>query len=242
MAARNRLHRTTLFLVLAMSLLAPACEGSQGPAEQPTQTSIQETALPAPQPTPMRTPTPVPTAMPTPITESTTQHLFQPFGPTGVAPELKVSQTVEGHCWVGSLADSYRSDAWRCAAGNNILDPCFADPFRNQDFLICSESPLSETVIVLNLTEPLPVLSTPPPETVELRKALPWAIELEEGHVCHFATGATGAIGGKRLNYGCTGGGSVWGELDMSQPVWTAFFQPSGSTALSQLGVKAVWY
>ena len=60
--------------------------------------------------------------------------------------------------------------------------------------------------------------------------------------MCTFVTGATGSIGGKRLNYGCTGGGSVWGELDISQPLWTAFFQPSGSTALSQVGVKAVWY
>ena len=254
MAARDQLERAALFFVLAVSLLAAACGGGEGPKQQPTQTSIQKTASPVPKATLVHTPTTVATAMPTAVptavatavptavAEATTQHLFQPFGPSGVAAELTVSQTVDGNCWEGSLADSYRPDAWRCTAGNEILDPCFTDPFKNQDFLICSDSPLSDTVTVLNLTEPLPVLPTPAPETVETSKALPWVIELEEGQVCNFATGATGSMGGKRLNYGCTGNGSVWGELDMSQPVWTALFQASGSTALNQVGVKAVWY
>jgi hypothetical protein len=241
MAGKNQLERTALFLVVAVSLLAAACGGGQGPAEQPTQIPVQETASPVPQATLVHTPTTVATAMPTAAPEATTQNLFQPFGPSGVAPGLDVGQTVEGNCFAESF-DIYRSDAWRCTAGNEILDPCFTDPFQNQAFLICSDSPLSNTVTVLNLTEPLPALPTPSPDTVAMGKALPWVVELEEGQVCTFATGATGSIGGKRLNYACTGGGSVWGELDIGQPVWTAFFQASGSTALNEVKVTAVWY
>ena len=54
---------------------------------------------------------------------ATTANVYEPFSVTG-SPQVRVTQTVRGHCWTGSLA-SPRRDAWRCLSGNFIYDPCF---------------------------------------------------------------------------------------------------------------------
>ena len=86
-------------------------------------------------------------------------------------------------------------DAWRCAVGNGIYDPCFSQ----DESVICGANPTTTTVsFLLTLTEPLPA-----PEAPQDTANHAWLVELADGTVCEFATGATGGVGGERFNYLC---------------------------------------
>jgi hypothetical protein len=157
---------------------------------------------------PALTLTPTSTALftPSPPSGSTQVIVFQPQGvPT---------QERSGSCW--SVSDMLnRDDAWRCTAGNFIYDPCFSISGSSQA-VICDTSPLSDrTGFKLNLTEPLPGRGTVSP----VKSA--WAFELADGTICTFLGGATAAFEGKRINYSCSDGWYILGELQEDQ-VWTA--------------------
>ena len=152
------------------------------------------------------TPTYTPTFTPNPTSESTQVIVFHPEGgPT---------QERTGSCWSTSNVLN-RADAWRCIADNSIYDPCFSIP-GNSQAVICDTSPLSDsTGFKLNLTESLPARGTVSP----VKSA--WAFELADGTNCIFIGGATAAFEGKRVNYSCSDGWVILGELQEGQ-VWTA--------------------
>ncbi len=109
-------------------------------------------------------------------------------------PAIPTGEPQEGSCWTSSLA-VWRPNAYRCTVGNQIYDPCFAEG----DSVICGADPTTEeTGFVLKLTQPLPT-----PETPQDAAAHAWLVELADGTVCGFATGATYAVGGDRANYLC---------------------------------------
>jgi hypothetical protein len=129
-----------------------------------------------------------------------------------VAPTT-ASATASGNCFASSLAAT-RADALRCAAGNEILDPCFTTPASAQA-VICVRNPLDPGSIVrLNLSGPIAV-----PQYV-LTEKRPWFLELADGTVCNFFTGATAGIGGERINYGCSDGWVIVGQ-PTTGAVWT---------------------
>jgi hypothetical protein len=118
-----------------------------------------------------------------------------------------------GNCFAPSVAAT-RSDAFRCIAGNAIFDPCFTIP-GNTSAVMCVPDPTDPTSFVqLSLTQPLPAPQTTPAQPQ------PWFLKLADNSTCGFLTGATGAVNGQRLNYGCT---STWDLLGMPQrgTVWT---------------------
>jgi len=126
-------------------------------------------------------------AAPTTAAITATQVITYTPGPPTGAPQ-------EGNCWTNSLA-VWRAAAWRCAVGNGIYDPCFSQ----DDSVICGANPTTTTVsFLLTLTEPLPT-PAPPPDTGNHA----WLVELADGMVCEYATGATGGVGGERFNYLC---------------------------------------
>jgi hypothetical protein len=45
-----------------------------------------------------------------------------------------------------------------------------------------------------------------------------------------------------RLNYGCSGGGWVLGDVDLSEPVWTATYLADGGVATNLVEVAVGWY
>ena len=162
--------------------------------------------------------------------ESTQVVVFHPQG----AP----IQERSGSCW--STSDVLnRADAWRCMADNSIYDPCFSVP-GNDQAVICAANPLSDsTGFKLNLTEALPARGT-----VSAAKSA-WAIELADGTTCSFVGGATAAFGGERINYSCSDGWSILGELQEGQ-VWTARKVRLSSDLSSieesvQVFIKIVW-
>lgn len=113
-------------------------------------------------------------------------------------PALPNTEAREGYCWTASLADR-RADAFRCMIGNQIFDPCFV---LEGDKVVCGANPVTkEPGFPLKLTQPLPAARSPSNGADNWA----WMVELADGTVCSFLTGATGGFEGKRLNYGCSG-------------------------------------
>ncbi len=109
-------------------------------------------------------------------------------------PGLPTGEPQTGNCWTSSLA-VWRADAWRCMVGNELYDPCFS----SGENVICNADPQTPTSgFALTLTEPLPA-----PEVPQDTAGHAWLIELADGTVCGYATGATGGVGDERFNYLC---------------------------------------
>jgi hypothetical protein len=153
-------------------------------------------------------------------------------------PPQTASRSVTGDCFSSSLAAT-RPDAWRCISGNEILDPCFSLP-GSSSAVVCVRDPRdSNSFATLNLTRPLPAAAPPGRETH------PWFLQLADGTVCNFFTGATGGIGGERLNYGCSDRWDIVGMTQAGTP-WTArevLLAPRSLNVLDSATVKVaiVW-
>jgi hypothetical protein len=195
--------------LMPTSTNTPAPANTQTPSITPTATltsTITETKT--------QTPTTMPTYIPTftlnQTLESTQVIVFHPKGvPT---------QERTGSCWEGSIFLN-RVDAWRCTSGDIIYDPCFSLP-GNSQAVICYISPLdNSTSFKLNLTEPLPAHW--PISTNSAWTNSAWVFELADGTNCRILGGATAAFGGKRVNYSCTDGWYVLGDLQKGK-VWIA--------------------
>lgn len=130
-----------------------------------------------------------------------------------LSPQFRVGARGVGYCWTASLA-TQAADAYRCTQGNAIHDPCFVPP-RHRLVVACFIDPW-HPVTLLRLDRPLPrhgpAIGGP---------ILPWAIVTKDGHRCTFLTGATAAMGGQRINYGCIGGSLLIGDPDTRAPLWT---------------------
>jgi hypothetical protein len=180
------------------------------------------------------------TSTATVATQRTTSHLFAPFNGGGVAAGVNVGKTAKGYCWTGSAADS-RPDAWRCFLGNLILDPCFSNETGTSAFVACADSPWSR-VTRLVLTKSLP-RGQANPDTNDSTSGAPWALELADGKRCERFTGATGAIGGLGISYGCTGGGVLAGEPHRQTTTWTIFYGSGFKTkALDERPIAEAWW
>jgi hypothetical protein len=171
-----------------------------------------------------------PTFTSNPLLDSTQVIVFHPEGTP--------SQERTGSCWSTSNVLN-RVDAWRCMADNTIYDPCFSIP-GNSQAVICDTSPLSDsTGLKLNLTESLPARGTVSP----VKSA--WAFELADGTNCSFLGSATASFDGNRVNYSCSDGWFILGELQDGQ-VWTARKIRLSSDLSSikesvQVFIKIVW-
>lgn len=138
---------------------------------------------------------------------------YQPGAPSG--------DPQSGNCWTSSLVLP-RADAWRCMVGNQIYDPCFAET--GVESVVCGADPATDsTGFLLTLTSPLPT-----PEASGAPASQAWLVELADGTLCGFATGATTGVGEKRLNYLCavdnpdpSAAVGLLGDLVPGQ-VWTA--------------------
>lgn len=172
---------------------------------------------------------------------STSLKVFTPYVGSGLSVGVAVKGHVEGSCFTSSVASPERPDAWRCSAGNAILDPCFVDVRVDEMQLACAQDPFSADVTLLALSEALP--SSGAAAEPDYREATPWALELQNGQRCVSLTGATGAIAGLRVNYGCAGGGVVVGGVDRTSSAWQVFYQSAEkSIALEQVEVRTAWY
>jgi hypothetical protein len=160
-------------------------------------------------------------------TERTTRlALFDSSGQ--LAAGYRVAAEHKGSCFTSSLAVD-GTDAWRCTAGNEILDPCFQPP-RGDGPLVCLADPWSREVTRLRLTRALPK-ATP----VDAGKPMPWAVETSGDLRCTKLTGATDEIDGQRVSYGCTDHSVLVGDVDDGSDQWTILRSPTADPRRPEL-------
>jgi hypothetical protein len=140
---------------------------------------------------------------------------YVPYGPSGIRAGFVIAARERGSCWNVSLVTS-RNDAWRCMVGNDIYDPCFSNGAKSA--VACADDAFSKRLTMIALTKPLP--SREPGDDAPW----PWGLVLANGARCVMTTGATDAVDDMRLNYFCSSGGWVLGEVDRSTQPWRAFF------------------
>ena len=170
----------------------------------------------------------------------TAVRYFVPLG-DGLRGGLTATATETGSCFTGSVRDPGRADAWRCEGGNAILDPCFQGPFalpEQPGELACADSPFDREVLLLQATPPLPMEAANAADPGQL----PWVLELANGERCYQFGGTLEGVAGQVVHYGCAGGGSVVGEPDRSQPLWTVSYLPADGAATDLVAVTTAWY
>jgi len=179
------------------------------------------------------------TSAPAPARPSKTAiEVFAPWTEGGtLAPGVQVTgHLTDGSCWASS-ADSADQDAWRCAEGGDIHDPCFAPAEEsNVSEVACAESPWS-TVELLSLAQPLSYSAWGTPSS---GSSVPWFMELANGDRCGLTTGTNGEAGGVTLSYGCQSGGAS--TPDTSTEPWTVQYLPNDSHVLSEVDVITAWH
>lgn len=154
-----------------------------------------------------------------------------------LSPQEKVSSSVSGSCWTGSIAVD-DSHAWRCASGNAVYDPCFAAYSYRPAEVVCLDSPWSR-VVLLHLTKQLPT-SRGNAMTNKSEPSANWALELSNGDHCVIGTGTASLLGGVRLPYNCSSG-ALAGIVNTTFEPWTVEYYRQGSGHLFEEDVRVAW-
>jgi hypothetical protein len=175
--------------------------------------------------------------------DRTALRYFVPLGPNGLKPTLTATATETGSCFTGSVRNAGRPDAWRCSAGNAILDPCFQGPLTLPDQpgeLACadSDSPFDGEVVLLKTTAPLPMEGANEADPTQL----PWVLELVNGERCTLFSGTLQGIAGQVAHYGCASGGLVVGEPDRTQRLWVVSYLPADAARTDFVTVAVAWF
>lgn len=164
---------------------------------------------------------------------STVTRTFRVYSPTG-ALTVPVASTTEGNCWTTSIAVP-SPGAYRCFAGNDILDPCFAAPGASAAAtqVACVAAPWDQ-VVLLELTSQLPPTGGPAAVT------RPWAFELANGARCVASTGTVPAVAGVSLEYQCAGGYGA-SLPDPAAARALAEYAKVGAASLRSVAVTTIW-
>lgn len=162
----------------------------------------------------------------------TASHTFTPYGASGTLT-VPVQAHRSGRCWSSSIAVP-AARAYRCFAGNTILDPCFAPPHSAKPRSVaCVADPWSPAV-VLRLTKPLPA-RTPGPA-----RNRPWALLLATGAKCVASTGTVPSVAGVNLPYQCSDAtAAAVGPLTGTQ--LHAYDAAPTAAGLRVVAVRAMW-
>ncbi|MFD7032730.1 protein kinase [Streptomyces sp. NPDC059917] len=215
-----------------------AASASRSPEERRATASGAPATPPRSPAAPLSASGPAPSAPGDPGGGRTAVHTIAPWSMAGGEPAEGVTITGEttGSCWTVS-SKTPRSDAWRCMSASTILDPCFAPGDGPADVLLCMDGN-ARRMQRLILTQPLPADSFRPPGSPAPTTLI---LELANGKVCGFASGATSGLAGQRLNYFCEGGGTVYGDPDRSQPLWTADYRKDQSPTTESVPIRAAY-
>jgi Protein kinase domain len=208
---------------VAIALGSGGGPGPAPPTSTPTLTSAsvsRSTSTPS-----TATPTPTPTAT----------EIFSPVNASG---GLAVSVTHEqrGSCLGGSIVIA-RSDAWRCLVGNDVYDPCF---MVNQTQVLCpNDGPWANTGILVNIPGGLPSAAAIKNQGTS---GQPWAIELADGSKCLPISGASSVIANQRLNFDCSDGLGLYGNVQRSGSHWTIFAGAQHSGQITMRPIATAWF
>lgn len=164
----------------------------------------------------------------------TTATVYQAFSYHGVIiPQVRVES---GYCGTSSNV-TRRWDAWRCAVGNNVYDPCFSSPLAFG--LVVCPIPWADTGIEITLTRPLPKSTRTAVPSLAMQ---PWALQTASGAQCARGSGASAVVHGKRLNYSCGTNAGLWGFPNRASEPWTILSAPLNARVLShRVAIVYAW-
>jgi hypothetical protein len=177
-----------------------------------------------------RTHSPIPAASVRAASTTTTTHVFAAFDSSG-APAAGVGAHRSGTCFASSITVAARS-AYRCFAGNRLLDPCFVVPGSGERSVDCYADPWSAATL-------LRLKSAAPGPGAPLKIAQPWAVRLVDGVRCVVTTGTTRLLHQIPMRYQCTGS-VIAGLLPGHTKQLTAQVRQPGG-AIKDVLVAATW-
>ena len=184
--------------------------------------------------TPRRPPPRARPRLPAPAPAPTAVRIFNPVNANG-GLAVTATQRTSGSCFTSSIVAA-RSDAWRCNAGNNLLDPCFTV---DQQHVFCpSPGPWANSGALVSV----PSLPTGQANKDTGTSGQPWAIQLKDGSQCTEISGATNVIDGQRLGYGCSNQLGLYGNVQRSGTVWMIYTGQPHSAQLTQQPIAIAWY
>lgn len=182
------------------------------------------------------------------LTRTIPAYVF-PYYSDGLNPELTVTENVSGVCAFESLAAPGRPDAWDCLGDDNqVYDPCFENPFappaESGDApgeVACMTSPFIDEVVLLALDAPLDrdkeITAGDDAESWNL----PWGLELSSGERCLLVDDIEVVLAGEAVHYDCADGGTILGDVDREQPVWTVMYLADGAKETTLADVAVAW-
>jgi hypothetical protein len=181
------------------------------------------------------------------LTRTIPAYVF-PYYSDGLNPELTVTENVSGVCGFESLATPGRPDAWDCLGDDNqVYDPCFENPFAEDASaaapgeLACMTSPFSNEVVLLTLDAPLDRDKEVSPDAEDESWSLPWGLELAGGEQCLLLDDIDVVLAGEAVHYDCADGGTILGDVDRRQPVWTVIYLADGAMETTLADVAVAW-
>jgi hypothetical protein len=117
------------------------------------------------------------------------------------------ARRAHGTCHAGS--EAVGAGAYRCFAGDLVLDPCWAQ--EGDDHVLCAGSPWRRVLVRVGVRR-LPAARGVPRNI--------WGIQLLAGRRCTFLQGASSLVQGQRVSYSCGRRLYLYGEPDRSTARW----------------------
>jgi hypothetical protein len=177
-------------------------------------------------------PSQTPTAAASSAQATQTQVItLSPWSQDGTpARGITITDRASGSCF--STAEStMRTDAWRCTAGDRLLDPCFAPDSNPEDTTALCLDGAPNRMVELSVPQGFPGNNDHMPGGPDIE---PIIIVLANGARCSFMGGGTSTLAGQRLNYGCDNGGDLYGYPNKTAALWTiSYSAPSSGTSVS---------
>lgn len=205
--------RSSALLTLLLAVLLAGCASSHGQTDHRSTSSVRHVA---------------PSVQHRTVTKAF--HAYNSVGQLAVP----VAHATSGNCWTSSIAAPV-AGAYRCFAGEQILDPCFAPPsVAAPSQLACFAAPWSRAV-ELTLTTALPN-STP-----SVDGGRPWAVQLSNGARCVSSTGTVPRVAGVNLDYHCTDGGNAAIGDTSAALVGAQYAASETQSRLLTVSVTTIW-
>jgi hypothetical protein len=108
-------------------------------------------------------------------------------------------------------------------SGHEIHNPCYAAALDARS-VYCPGVSDPRRLQEIALTKPLSLVQGN--RGAASASGTPTLLGLARGVRCTFLTGATGVVGGLRINYGCSDGRMLLGEVDRSSSRWRIYAMP----------------
>ncbi|MEU0337701.1 serine/threonine-protein kinase [Streptomyces bobili] len=163
---------------------------------------------------------------------------LSPWSPGGTpATGITITDRASGSCF-GTAESTMRTDAWRCTAGDRILDPCFSpDSNPAATSALCLDG-APDRMVELSVAEGFPGNNNHMPGGPDIE---PIILVLANDAHCSFAGGGTATLAGQRLNYGCDNGGYLYGYPNKTATLWTISYAAPGSGASVSTPITTVY-